>query len=189
MKKLLFSFICIFTLFTYSFGQSDLSIEEPEFIGEAFILKPDNSTIDLDKETVRLRTRAGLSVYLVGIGKVKTKIQVSGCCASSRYTPKDEIKIIVRAVDNNTDPMAIIQIFKFKKKKKKRLAELASVGTFSGGSSNNLDYLRFKAKKYGENSYILTIKKFERNAEYGLIVKNPNARDEKTTIVSAFGID
>ncbi|TXK70628.1 hypothetical protein [Mesonia sp. HuA40] len=94
----------------------------------------------------------------------------------------------MRAINNETDPLSIIQVFKFKKKKKKRLAELSSVGTFSGGSSNNLDYLKFKAEKFGENSYLLSIENFERGAEYGVMVSNPNSLDEKQTIVSTFGV-
>ncbi len=182
MKKFILGMIFLLSL--SSFAQ----VKEPTFVGEAFILKGDNSALHLEKEQVKLKTRAGVGLYLVGIGKVKTKIDVAGCCSGASYSPENEIKLVVRAVDNETDPLSIIQVFKFDKKKKKRLAELASIGTFSGGSSNNLDYLKFRGEKYGEKSYLLTINNFERGAEYGVIVSNPNSLDQKNIIVSTFGI-
>ncbi|MDR5591583.1 hypothetical protein [Christiangramia sp. SM2212] len=60
------------------------SVKEPDFIGEAFILKSDSTSIPLEKETVKIKTKAGASVYIVGIGKVKSKIEVDGCCSNVR---------------------------------------------------------------------------------------------------------
>jgi hypothetical protein len=94
----------------------------------------------------------------------------------------------VRAVDNKTDPISIIKVFKLDSKSKERRAEIAGASTFGGESSNNLKLLPFTAKKYGESSYLLTLKP-EQAGEYGVIVSNPNALDEKATIVSCFGID
>jgi hypothetical protein len=185
MKKIILGILFLTTVSIYA--QED--VKEPTFVGEAFIIESDNSLLDLEKQQVQIKTKAGLSVYLAGIGKVKSKINISGCCSGASHSPTDEIKLVVRAVDNETDPLSIIQVFKFKKKKKKRLAELASFGTFSGGSSNNLNYLKFKAEKYGGKSYLLTIKNFERGAEYGVIVNNPNSLDKRQTIVSTFGIE
>ena len=185
IKRIIFGLLFLITVSV----NAQEKVKEPTFIGEAFIIKSDNSILDLEKEQVILKTKAGVSVYLTGIGKIKTKISIPSCCSGSVYNPDNEIKLVVRAIDNETDPLSIIQVFKFQKKKKERLAELASFGTFSGESSNNLNYLKFNADKYGEKSYILTIKKFERGAEYGVIVKNPNALDEKQTIVSTFGIE
>ena len=185
MRKILFGMLFIVAISNYAQDK----VKEPTFVGEAFILKSDNSAIDLEKEQVQFKTRAGVSVYLAGIGKVKTKIDIPGCCSKAVYNSNDDLKLVVRAVDNKTDPLSIIQVFKFKKRKRKRLAELASVGTFAGGSSKNLDYLRFKAEKYGKSSYILTIKEFEHGAEYGVIVNNPNALDQRQTIVSTFGTE
>ncbi|MDR5591582.1 hypothetical protein [Christiangramia sp. SM2212] len=45
----------------------------------------------------------------------------------------------------------------------------------------------FQGKKFGESSYIITVPEIE-DGEYGIIVKNPNSLDEKSTIVSTFGI-
>ena len=65
---------------------------------------------------------------------------------------------------------------------------MSSLGTFSGSSENNMQYVKFKGKRYGDYSYVLTIPNIEAG-EYGITVKNPNNRDEKNTIVSTFGVD
>ncbi len=64
---------------------------------------------------------------------------------------------------------------------------IAAAGTFNT-TSNDMEYLPFEAKKYGESSYLLT---FEQRpaGEYGVIISNPNNVDEKMVIVSTFGID
>jgi len=185
MKKTIIGILFLSSISIFS----QEKVKEPTFIGEAFIIQPDNSILELEKEQVQFKTRAGVSVYLTGIGKVKTKIDIPGCCSSASLNPKNEIKLVIRAVDNETDPLSIIQVFKFKKMKKKRLAEIASAGTFSGSSLNNLDYLEFKGEKYGEKSYLLTINEYTRGEEYGIIVNNPNSLDQKQLIVSTFGIE
>lgn len=185
MKR--FFLLSLFYVISFiSYAQAE--VKEPDFIGESFILQSDNSPLKLEKETVQIKTRAGASVYIVGIGKVKSKIQIDGCCSNSRIGTKNDLNIVVRAVDNETDPLSIVHIFKFDSKRKKRLAELASAGTFSGGSNNNLEYVKFEGAKYGESSYNLSVSSIE-PGEYGVIVTNPNSLDEKTTIVSTFGID
>ena len=164
--KLLFLISILFC--TGSYAQE--TVTEPDFIGEVLVLNPDNSTTPLEKATVKIKTKANASVYLV------------------RLHQGDDFKLIVRAVDNNTDPMSIINIFQFETGKKVRKAELSSLSTFGGASSNNLELLPYTAKKYGESSYLITLKE-KPVGEYGITVRNPNSLDEKNIIVASFGID
>lgn len=142
----------------------------------------------MEKNTVQIKTKAGASLYIIGIGKVRSKINIPGCCSNARTDEKKDLKIVVRAVDNDTDPLAIITLFKFDKKEKVRKAEVSSAGTFSGVSDNNYDYVNFTGKKFQKASYILKIESIE-PGEYGIIVRNPNNLDEKKLIVSTFGVD
>lgn len=87
-----------------------------------------------------------------------------------------------------SDPISIISVFELTKKGKNRRAELSSASTFGGASDNNLEMVPFSGKKYGESSYMITLKE-KAAGEYGIIVRNPNTLDEKTTIVATFGID
>ena len=164
--KLLFLISILFC--TGSYAQE--TVTEPDFIGEVLVLNPDNSTTPLEKATVKIKTN------------------VDGPSAQVRLHQGDDFKLIVRAVDNNTDPMSIINIFQFETGKKVRKAELSSLSTFGGASSNNLELLPYTAKKYGESSYLITLKE-KPVGEYGITVRNPNSLDEKNIIVASFGID
>ena len=186
MKAITFTLLCV--LFSCLSLSAQDATNEPEFIGEAVLLRSDKSTASLEKTTVQIKTKAGASVYLTGIGKVKTRINVEGTSARARVNASDDFRLIIRAVDNNTDPMSIISIFEMEQKGKNRRAELSSFSTFGGSSDNNLELVPFVGKKYGESSYLIKLSDIK-PGEYGVIVRNPNARDEKTTIVATFGID
>lgn len=187
MKKiasLLFLFTC---LLCGSISAQETTAPEPDFVGECFYLKNDGSTMKLEKSRTVARTKANAGLYIAGIGKVRTEIHIETPKSTSRIKGNN-IKFIVKAVDNLSDPMSIISIFKFEEKKKYRKAEIASAGTFTGSTGNDMNYIDFDAKKYGESSYLLSIDNLK-PGEYGIIVTNPNNKDEKQVIVSCFGVD
>ena len=87
-----------------------------------------------------------------------------------------------------TDTFTIMSLpARMKPAKKRRTAVIAAAGTFHV-TSNDMDYLSFSARKYGESSYYLTLDESPAG-EYGITVSNPNNIDEKMVIVSTFGID
>lgn len=183
MKK-----VIIFLSLFLAFSLNAQNVEEPDFVGECIVVKGDNSTVLLEKSTSQIKTAVGASVFIVGIGSAKSKIVIDGCCSNNKFKTSDDFKIIVKAVDNNTDPMAIVKVFRFESTKKNRKAEIASVNTFGTSKSNNLIYLPFTAKKYGKSSYIITLKE-KPVGEFGITVSNPNNLDEKSTVVSSFSIE
>lgn len=163
------------------------SIEEPEFVGEVNYIKPDQSVVLLEKANAQTRSAMNAGMVITGFGSYKNKLQLDGCCASTKIPAGTEIKFVVRAVDNNTDPLAIIKIFQFETNNKYRRAEMSRVNTFGTTKTNQLKYLGFTGKKFGNNSYLITLKD-KTPGEYGITVSNPNALDEKSTIVSTFSI-
>ncbi|WP_295959885.1 hypothetical protein [uncultured Alistipes sp.] len=187
MKK----FYCLLLLSAvfswHAFAQTP-EIPEPDFIGEVVAIRPDGKPEKLEKETVLLRTRANASATIFGIGKAKTKLIIDTPEAATRLKSSDNIRFIIKAVDNATDPISIINIFSFENNKKKRMAELSSVSSFGSVKSNKLERLRFSAEKYGEQSYLLTLSD-KPAGEFGIIISNPNTRDEKSVIVSTFAIE
>ena len=136
MKKLFCT--ALFGLFLGGISAQTPQIAEPDFIGEVVTILPDGSS-KLEKETVLLRTRANASAQIFGIGKAKTKLIIDTPEAAVRLKGDDDIRFIVKAVDNATDPISIINVFRFETNKKKRLAELSSVRSF--GVPSNQDYL------------------------------------------------
>lgn len=183
MKKILLLFLLCISMMP-CFAQEG---QEPEFVGEVNLINGDVIS-PLDKEFIKVKTKASASMYIVGMGKVKTKINVAGKSANVRASQDEDFKLVVRAVDNNSDPLSIINIFQFETGKNKRTAELSSLGTFGGHTDNNLKLIEYSAKKFGESSYLITLKE-KPVGEMGVIVRNPNNKDEKNIIVACFGID
>ena len=186
MKRFLFSFVALFGAFV-AYAQTP-EFPEPDFIGEVIAILPDGSSAKLEKETVQMRTRANAGVLLVGIGKAKTKMIIESPSAAVRVNHADQIQFIVKAVDNASDPLSIINVFRFETTPKRRLAEIASASTFGSVKSNKLERLRFEARKYGDTSYLLTLID-KPVGEFGITVSNPNRVDEKQNIVSTFAIE
>lgn len=188
MKQIIFSFF--FCLVCHNIcGQSNIVIEEPDFIGQVVYVKSDTEGIILQKENAQLKTKAGASLYLVGIGSIKSRIHLKGTAAETRIKQSPQTRFIVRAVDNKTDPLEIVNIIKFDIYGKERRSEIAKVNSFGGESSNNMTRIGFNAKKYGEDSYLISIDGILRG-EYGVFVTNPNEKDEKNSLlIATFGVD
>jgi hypothetical protein len=163
-----------------------VNINEPEFAGEVFWLKNDGSFIELNKSISQLKHNAftGLLIPLKGY------LQIDSCCSAVRVPSDTMIRLVVKSIDNKTDPMSIIGLFKFDTKRKQRRAEVSSMGFF-GSTENNKNYIQYDAVKYGESSYLLTIR-MPKKGEYGIVVRNPNSPVNAAAvgvIVSSFGID
>ncbi|MDR2951426.1 MAG: hypothetical protein LBV71_19735 [Prevotella sp.] len=183
MKNIIIILAAVFLFSNNLFSQN---VAEPEFVGETILLGADDSAIPLEKSQAQIKTNANAGAYIVGIGSIKTRLTVKKCCASVRVNQAEQIQLIVRSYDNYTDPLAVVTVFQFESKKKERRAELESESTFFGGtSSNNMTILPFSAKKFGESSYLLTLDNVQ-PGEYGVLV---NTIDQRSTIVSCFGID
>lgn len=186
MKKILCICFCALMSFNQAIAQTD--IPEPDFIGEVLYVSSNGEAQLLQKQIAKLQTRASASMYIVGLGEIVSKLVVEGKNSTSVIDLNDDFSFIVRAVDNNSDPLSIIKIFKFTQfsSSNTRKAEVSSVGTFTGAESNK-DYLPFTAKKYGEHSYLIKLTDLQ-EGEYGITVSNPNNVDEKQTIVSSFSL-
>lgn len=183
MKKV---FLLVATLFLGLISMQAQSFE-PDFVGEVNLVKGNTATL-LDKEFVQVKSGANAGMLLVGVGAYRTKISIKGGYAKARALVSDSIRFVARAVDNMSDPLSIIQIFKFSASPSKRTAELSSVNTFGQVTGNKLKLVKYTAKKYGQSSYLISLDE-KAAGEYGIIVSNPNNKDEKNVIVACFGID
>lgn len=161
---------------------------EPEWVGEAHILKIEGDTVAIptEKSIPKIKTSASAGRLLVGIGNVRSKAVIKNGRASVQIQPNDIISLVVRCKDNDTDPTSFIQIIKFEEKKKERKTELANVNWLGSVSEGNMEFVPYSGKKYGKSSYILTFNGSE--GEYGVRVLNPNDKDEKVTVFYCFGI-
>lgn len=160
-------------------------INEPDFIGECILVKEDGSANQLEKSIFTTRSAGNASLFLFGLGSYDEKIQIQGCCSNTIFTTDENVKLIVKVADNNSDPLTVIRIIKLKNNKKKRTAELSSINSFGTKNTNKLTYMPFVGKKYGKSSYVLEFKDLT-NGEYGIIVADPNALNQRQILISTF---
>lgn len=100
----------------------------------------------------------------------------------------ERITLIVKGVNNQTDPNSYIGIFKFEVKGNERRYQTGEVGIFSGEKTNGLGSIEYKSKKYGESSYLLVLENLE-PGEYGMYLGDPNALSNKNNFkVTTFSI-
>ena len=183
MKKILF------TLFALVLASGIAAqIPEPDFIGEVLAIHSDGTAEKLEKHNVKMRTGAGVYIAGLAVNKSKTKILVAGSQANVRFAADEPVNLIVRAVDNKTDPMSIVRVFAMKNNRKQRSAVISAVGSFNV-TSNDMEYLPFTAEKYGENSYYLTFREMPLPVNTASSSPTPTMSMKKMIIVSAFGID
>jgi hypothetical protein len=185
MKKYLLPLLMLSTVLTVVLPIK-AQVSEPDFVGEAYSLKTDSSHVQLDKEIGDFTSGVSWSSNSWNA----LSLEVVGGKAQTRFRSGEVLQLIVRAVDNNSDPMTIISIYKFKAKSKTRSVVLGedNSGTLMKSRTNSKNMVRFSGKKYGTSSYLITLKGLEAG-EYGIVVSNPNNRDEKRVVVSCFAID
>lgn len=183
MKKfpiILFAACCI----AASAAAQGPEFPEPEFIGHVLAVHPDDTTEQLVQESLTPRHRSSTGQKLFGIGKEHiNEMTLQGPRAVNRYKKNEEIAFIIRVPDNRIDPMSSISVFRFKVKKKMRIAEYSSVSTFGDWQTNTLERQPFTARKFGSSSYLI-IPKGLVQGEYGITVDALGSLN-----VSTFGID
>ena len=128
--------------------------------------------------------RSSTGQKLFGIGKNHIdEMTLKGAQSPVRLRKSDGIAFIIRVPDNLIDPMSVISVFRFKVKKKMRIAEYASVGTFGDRQRNTLERQPFTSRRFGSSSYLIILKGVE-TGEYGITVDALGSLN-----VSTFGVD
>ena len=77
MKKSLLLAVSLLFSLTTIFAQR-VTVPEPEFADQTYLLTSDTTYKLLPRETGVIKTKAGASLYLTGIGKVKTRLTLPG---------------------------------------------------------------------------------------------------------------
>lgn len=180
--KIVFVLICSF-LFLNELHAQRFKITEPEFSGNmVYVNDTIGEGISLEKQTCSTKTQGSASLYITGIGKVKSSSLVKGYQSDIRINQHSKLNFIIKVTDNSIDPITLINIFKLEQKKNYRLVELGASGTFSGVTSNDIKFLKFKGKKYGTSSYIIEIDSIE-PGEYAITLA------ERRDLFNMFGIN
>lgn len=187
MRKSIVTILFMLLGMTTSFAQK-VSVPEPEFADQTYLLTSNTEYVKLPRESGVIKSKAGASLYLVGIGKVKTRITLSGAASSVSVPAGKDVRLIIKAANNSTDPESFINIFPFEVKGKERRAQLSEAGTLSATKTNSLGQITFQAKKYGKSSYYIVIENLK-PGEYGISLGDPDKRNEKNDMkVTTFSV-
>lgn len=180
------SLVSIFAIVT---AKAQVTVAEPDFAEETLMLVSDNEGVLLNRENGTVKAKAGASLYLTGIGKIKSRLTLKGTQSTSKAKGASITRLIIKGKDNTTDPNSFINIFKFEVTSKERRYLLEEVGTLSKAESNNLSSVDYSAKKYGESSYLITMKDLT-PGEYGIVIGDPNNANTKNGMkVTSFTVE
>jgi hypothetical protein len=146
------------TTFSQLCFAQQITIPEPEFVGNVVYVN-NNQPIELEKQKVSSRTSAsaGAGLVLFGLGSVSSKLIIKGRKSYVKITSGDDLKFIIRVLDNIFDPFEKIELMKFNSAGNERRLKIASAGTFDSPNSGDVYSVKFKAQKYGISSYLATI--------------------------------
>ena len=169
-------------------------IKEPEFINSYCIMTSDDSFELLPKEIGTINSYQNNSPKLSSVvDKVSSKQSVAMDSIpstkemdivikgphSSYVIPKDmkTISLVIKAKDNESDPMGLYRIVRFNSSKKDRHIQWMEFSPVLLGSekAQKSGYINFIAHKYGEQSYTLTFPEKEMiPGEYGIFLSTVN---------------
>ena len=169
-------------------------IKEPEFINSYCIMTSDDSFELLPKEIGTINSYQNNSPKLSSVvDKVSSKQSVAMDSIpstkemdivikgphSSYVIPKDmkTISLVIKAKDNESDPMGLYRIVRFNSSKKDRHIQWMEFSPVLLGSekAQKSGYINFIAHKYGEQSYTLTFPEKEMiPGEYGIFLSAVN---------------
>ena len=187
MKKTIFSLVLLMCMILNTNAQ--VTVAEPEFAEETMLLTSDSEGVLLKRENGSIKAKAGASLYLTGIGKIKSRLTLPGVKSINTVTVPTNARLILKGRDNATDPNSFISIFKFDVTKKERRFQLAETGTFTGSEESNTASVDFKAKKYGESSYLIQLEDLE-PGEYGILIGDPNSDSKKNSLkITTFTVE
>lgn len=182
MKKTVITFAAVVASSIIAYSQ-DVKVQEPEFVGQAFLLKQDATTEILEKTPAKSTMKAKISLFNGGYSQV---VSLDGCCSAVKAEPVNGvIKLIVRVADNKLDPTDVIQVVQFEKSKRERKAETMSFSALKGADmGGKIKRATFYGKKYGESSYILNVS-VPGTGEYGIFIQE---NGQPVKFVSTFSV-
>lgn len=186
MKKIYFLIcLCLSFLSAVANNETVNTYLEPNFIGEVYVIN-EGETLLLEKQKSLIHAKATAVKYLLGIGDVKVRVQIANELSSTRIKKGEDLKFLVRVENNRKDPLAGVTLFKFEQKKGKRTAIIKLEGPLISNSATKLNQHEFVAERYGEFSYLLSVKNLE-EGEYGILVDGTIGPDGMI-VISTFGV-
>ncbi len=162
MKKTLLSIVLLLAS-TTTFAQinkDNISIPEPEFEQEAVLVISETEGIPLDVEHSKLKTTYNVGMAMLGVTQGNGYYELQGAASPTTVTGdayNNDLHIIISWSDNKRSPKRLFQIIPLEIQKKRRIYNVTKINSFKGTESAHQGTVDFKAEKYGEHSYLITI--------------------------------
>ena len=181
MKKILFAAMMLLAgviNISAQDAQATQTIEEPEFEFEPYTVNAEHTGLDqaLPCENAYGKAKAGASVYMFGIGKVKSYYYVDGTASKLALTTNDCIVINT----GGKSPLQTLTINKFDIMSTKRRFQNGEAGTFTGAQTGSEGGETFKYKKFGKASVLIPLSTLT-PGQYCLTITNSmtNSKSQK----------
>ena len=178
--------LCIF----YS-SKAQVTVPEPEFIGQVVVLTSDSTGVLLNKEKPSLKAKSNGVAYIPIPGasllsKTKTSIVLNGTSSNTKVA-SDTVRFIIKLENREVDPTSTVHVMKFDVKKKTREAVVADFGLLNGFNYATEQSETYTVTKYGESSVLFTLNSVS-EGEYG-ICNVPIISAIAFSEMSTFGVD
>ncbi len=154
----------------------NITVQEPEFIGQALYLTSDSTAVPLQKEFggFSAKTKGASFIPYAGLfaGGMNMYMTVKGHTSPNVIVSSDsDVRLIVRVENNDVDPEGIIRVMNFEQKKKERRVRFMETKITGTEMSESESYLTYNARKYGETCYLITIpqSQLKSGCEYGIL--------------------
>ncbi|SHN21773.1 hypothetical protein SAMN04488057_11142 [Cyclobacterium lianum] len=161
----------------------DLQIAEPEFSGIVLLVRDQQTGEPLEKQKASSGSKASVGAALFGVARAKGMNFVNAARSTVRIGQGSEIRLIVRAGNNDRDPMELINIFALESEPDKDRRQIVT-GTvnFNKSTAAAIDFLPFQASRYKDSSYLLEVSPLP-PGEYALTL------DGSRDVFNMFGVD
>jgi hypothetical protein len=150
-------------------------IAEPEYVGDIVALDGESAT-PLEKQRSSNRARAGAL-------RARASNEIEGVASPVRLSAQP-LRFIVRHETNAVNPSQVINIFRMdvNDRRETRVIETGSTGAFSS-QSMDIDFLAFDSERYGDSSYLITLRDVLDPGEYAITL------DGSRDVFNLFGVD
>ena len=161
MKKV-FLMAAVMLAATFANAETQITVAEPEFEQEAVLVKSNDSAVPLDIEHAKLKNTENVAqAIFFGAGNQSIYYEIddpkSDMTLDNSYYEKD-LQIVFSWSDNRKSPKRLFQIIPLEIQKNRRIYNVAKYEAFSNAETNeDQGVIKFKAEKYGDHSYLITI--------------------------------
>lgn len=152
-------------------ANAQVTVSEPEFIGQVKLLTSDSTGVLLEKEKASMKAKSSHFGMLPIPGaslldKTKTLMTLAGT-TSKNETSQGTVRFLMRVERRDIDPTTFLRVIKFDVKKKTRETKISEAGLLQGFSMDLNSSKAYDVQKYGESSLLITLKDVQ-PGQYGI---------------------